>query len=241
MKVYYSLTVLTLLSIMIYSLEVSQTKRNIASNLIIVASALLTVSILFSNKIIAGNYSISYSSTAIKGPFYALFQAYGVIGLLTIVTILLNGYKTATTHLTQIRCAYILLAFSPLILSCFLVLAMMSVGIMINATIILPITISVFLFIIIKGESIHKLTDLRRFMPFSPERKTSQEIMELYSSYAQDEISYRDCMAEIEKQLVLHKYSKSDNNASATAKSMGMPRSSLYSIFNRLKIDIKDQ
>ena len=143
--------------------------------------------------------------------------------------------------MVQIRCSYVLLAFSPLIVSCLFVIGLMAMGIPINATIIMPITTTIFLFVIIKSESKHKLTDLRRYLPRSSERQTSKEIMELYSLYSQDEISYRECMNQIERLLVIHKYAKNGNNASATAKSMEMPRSSLYSIFNRLKIDIKDQ
>jgi len=241
MKAYYIMTVFSLTTIMAYSLHVSQLKRSLLNNLIIITSILLAILILFTDKVIAGNQSIVYSTTAIKGSLYPLFQIYSVLGLFAIIATLIRGYRKAESHLIQIRCAYILFAFSPLIICALMILILMSAGVMVNATSILPITISIFLFIVIKGESAHKLTDLRRYMPFSPERQTSQEIMEIYSSYTQDKISYRDCMIEIERLLVMSKYSKSGNNASATAKSMGMPRSSLYSLFNRLKIDIKDQ
>ena len=117
----------------------------------------------------------------------------------------------------------------------------MALNLNINATVFVPIMISVFLYITVKSEAQHKLTDLRRFMPFSPERKTSQDIMELFSSYARDETTYRESVNEIEKLLVMHKYNKNEKNASATAETMGMPRSSLYSIFNRLGIKTKEQ
>jgi len=241
LKIYYALTIFALLFIQFYSLHVSKIKRSFLINLFILFSLTIVCLILFSNKVIEGNFSINYSNSAAKGPLYILFQVYSLIGLSTVITTLIFGYRKANSHLIQIRCAYILLAFTPLILSCFSILILMAIGINLNATMILPLAISTFLYIIVKGESVHKLTDIRRFMPYSSERKTSQEVMEIYSRYAQDEISYRDCMSEIEKLLVIHKYSKNDKNASATAETMGMPRSSLYSIFNRLGIKTKEQ
>ena len=65
--------------------------------------------------------------------------------------------------------------------------------------------------------------------------------MDIFSRYAQDEVNYRDGMAEIEKLLVLHKHSKSEGNVSQTAASMDIPRSSLYSIFRRLEIEVKEK
>ena len=84
------------------------------------------------------------------------------------------------------------------------------------------------------------MTDVRRFIPFSDERQTSNHIMDIFSSYAQDKVNYRDAVSSIEKLLVEHKYDKNDRNATYAAEKMGMPRSSLYSLFNRLEIKKDD-
>jgi beta-lactamase superfamily II metal-dependent hydrolase len=134
-----------------------------------------------------------------------------------------------------------LLAVLPLLVVAISVVVLMSMGIKINAAGIVPVLTTLFLLITIRGEANHKLTDVRRHIPFSLERKTSAQIMDIFSRYAQDEVNYRDGMAEIEKLLVTHKHSKNKGNVSVTAASMDIPRSSLYSIFRRLDINVKEQ
>lgn len=62
----------------------------------------------------------------------------------------------------------------------------------------------------------------------------------IFSAYARDNVDYRDAISQIEKLLVIRKFNKNKGNASATAALVRMLSSSLYSIFNRLKIDTKD-
>ena len=241
LKIYYASTIGALFTILIYSKKISNIKIKHLDLALIAAAVILSSLTLFTDQIIAGNTSLGYVMTAVKGPLYFLFQIFSITLLIGSLLILASGYTNAKSNIAQIQCSYTLLALLPLVIVSITTIALMALGYKINAIITLPIASTAFLFITMRNESKHKLTDIRRFMPFSAERKASQEIMSLYSSYAQDEISYRDCMAKIERLMVMHKYNKSGNNASATAKSMGMPRSSLYSIFNRLKIDVKDQ
>ena len=241
LKVYYVVTVWSLIYIFLYSLETSNINIPYINPVSIIIGGLLTSLISYGDTIIAGANSLGYVMTAQQGPHYILFQITVFIYLLSTISCLLYGYRKSKSHITQIQCLYMMFSFSPLFLTITLIITLMALGFHINAIALIPISTTLFLIIVFKSESKHKLTDIRRFMPFSSERRTSQEIMEIYSNYTQDEISYRDCMIKIERLLVMNKYNKSGNNASATAKLMGMPRSSLYSIFNRLKIDVKDQ
>lgn len=241
LKIYYIVSVWTLVFILLYALEIS--KKNVKHSMLYIFAAgfIVTALIAYKDFIITDSQSLGYIMTAVRGPLYSVFQVFCLASLSITVFALMTGYRQSKDHTTQIQCAYMLFAFTPLFLSILLVLSLMAMGFEINAIAIFPIATTLFLIITFKSESQHRLTDARRFMPFSPERKTSQEIMELFSSYARDEMSYRESVNEIEKLLVLHKYSKNDKNASVTAQSMGMPRSSLYSIFNRLSIDLKEK
>jgi len=241
LKVYYIVTFWALIYIFMYALEISKVTIKHINVILYGLGAVITALISYNDTIIAGANSLGYIMTAQKGAYYFIFQITSLLLLSTLIGILFHTYKKTTNTVTQTQCIYMLIAFSPLLLTVLGVMLLMTLGFEINAAVVIPISSTLFLMILLKSEAEHKLTDLRRFMPFSPERQTSQEIMELYTSYTQNEISYRDCMAKIERILVMDKYNKSGNNASMTAKLMGMPRSSLYSIFNRLNIDIKDQ
>jgi len=241
LKVYYVATLWFLVITLIYAREVSKLNLPKFDNLLYAYTLIISSLLLFSDTMISDAASIGYVMTAVKGPLYFLFQLTSISLMVSIIGILFSGYRKSNNHLVEIQCIYMLVAFTPILLAGIGIIALMSLGFKINAIAVVPLATTLFLMITMKSEEQHRLTDMRRFMPNSPERKTSQEIMELFSSYARDEMSYRDSINEIERLLVIHKYSKNGKNASVTAESMGMPRSSLYSIFNRLSIDVKEK
>jgi hypothetical protein len=238
---YYVMSVWGLVFILFYSMDVGRVNiRFLGSTLVFVGFA-LTVLLLASDLIVAGARSFSYTMTAIRGPFYWVFQVFSILMYFVVSLVLLQGYRNAKSHSMEIQCLSTLIAFAPIVLLSVGIIIVMNLGFQFNATAILPIATSAFLVITLLSESKHRLTDIRRFLPWSPERKTSNEIMDIFSQYARDDVNYREAVSDIERLLVLHKYQKNDANASATAERMGMPRSSLYSIFNRLKIDNRDE
>lgn len=236
---YYVMSFCSLAAILLYSIDVSKIlmpHKNISVFIVGLTSFFCILS-LTTDLILAGSTSIGYIMTAVKGPYYWAFQVSALLTYAGIFCILIKGYIKAKQHITAIQCSYTLLAFAPKILVGVSLVILMALGVHLNAAAILPITTTLFLLITLKSEAKHKLTDIRRFVPFSIERKTSSEIMDIFSSYAKDETNYRDSMAEIEKLLVTHKHNKNGGNVSTTASSMEIPRSSLYSIFNRLDIE----
>ncbi|MBL4672141.1 MAG: hypothetical protein JKX81_07750 [Arenicella sp.] len=234
---YYVMSVWGLVFILLYGMEVARANIRFIGNALLALGVTLTALLLATDLIVAGAHSFSYTMTAIRGPFYWVFQVFSILMYFAVSLVLIQGYRNAKGHNMEIRCLSTLVAFAPIVLLSVGIIIVMNLGYQFNATAILPVATSAFLVITLLGESQHKLTDIRRFLPWSPERKTSNEIMDIFSQYARDDVNYREAVSDIERLLVLHKYQKNDANASATAELMGMPRSSLYSIFNRLKID----
>jgi hypothetical protein len=237
MRAYYSISLLGLCSVFAYVLSVvrSSAKRVLLS--VYLGALFLSALILFSDIIIAGIEPLGHTRTAIRGNMYFIFQGFALMMLGLIIASLVRGYLQPKDHLMQIQCSYSLLAILPLLITNLGLLLAMAIGYKVNAAIVMPIVLVAFILITLVGESKHRITDVRRFMPYSAERHTSNQIMEIFSSFSRDEISYRNGISEIERLLVLHKYQKNGGNASATAQLMKMPRSSLYSIFHRLGID----
>jgi hypothetical protein len=239
LRAYYVSSIWGLVFVLLYGMEVAHYKQPTLRLVALAGATLLSVMVLASGYVVAGSHAIGYVFTATKGPLYFLFQVYSMAAMMTVFAVLVFGYRSAKSHMTEIQCLSTVASFLPLILLSVLIMMLMNLGFEINATAILPIATSAFLCILLLTESHHRLTDIRRFLPGSPERRTSHEIMDIFSRYARDDMEYRAAVSEIEKMLVMHKYQKNDRNASATAQRMGMPRSSLYSIFNRLKIEDK--
>ncbi len=244
---YYLMTVGSVALITLYAKEVSQLhdnqgRRSSAVNILITIVAVAIASLfMFSDLLITGAHSIGYSPAADHGVFYWVFQVYALISFIVIAAYLIAGYMASSEHKVQIQCGYTMLALAPILITGLVLLVLMRLGYDVNAALVMPLASALFLVITMKGERLHGLFDIRRHIPLSLERKTSAEIMEIFSQYSQDRVNYRDALNEIEKLLVTHKHQKHGGNVSSTAASMELPRSSLYSIFRRLEIDLKDE
>lgn len=243
LNVYYAITAFVVFIIYLYSKEISRFKGRFidsaAQYVALAVTSILSLLILFSDFVIAGDKSIGYIITAVKGDYYFVFQLFILTMIVAIISELVNGYRKADTHITQIQCVISIIALGPLFLVGIITMACLYFGVELSGAVLFPVATTLFLLIMLMSESKHKLTDVRRFVPFSPENSTANEIITIFDRYAYDDIEYREAVGDIEKLLVTYKYQKNGGNASTTAKLMGMPRSSLYSIFNRLKIEPK--
>lgn len=236
LRTYHVISLFALLAIVLSVEQISKQESRLPTKIIQLVVGCISVLFLTTDLFVTGAAPLSYVMTSLRGEFYWVFQVASVAIVLYLVSLLYFGYKKSDDHHIQIRCLYTGLALLPQIIAVLTVIILMNLGLKINAVVILPIATTLFILIMAISESKHQITDIRRFVPFSEERRTSNQIMEIFSRYAQDKVNYRDSVSEIEKLLVEHKYEKNDFNATYAAKKMGMPRSSLYSLFNRLGI-----
>lgn len=243
---YYVMTVFSLAAIVLYAKAVSRVhKKPDSCRLITIAvialSTLLAGVIMFTDWMIVGSESIGYIMTAIPGAYYWVFKVVSLIGIAIVCFYLVSGYLRARTHISEIQCGFTLLALTPIVITGIVVMVLMTTGYAANAAVVMPLASALFLVITLKGERAHGLFDVRAFIPMSLESKTSAQIMSIFSQYSQDNLNYRDALSEIERLLVTHKHQKHGGNVSSTAASMELPRSSLYSIFRRLEIDLNEE
>jgi len=109
---------------------------------------------------------------------------------------------------------------------------------------ILPIATTIFLVIVLKTESKHELSDIRRLLPLSLERQTANSFLNLLDLYVKNgnkENVYKDLQRGIETEIVSYSLKKCNNNIADTAKMMGIRnRSTLYAMIKRLDIDLEN-
>lgn len=243
-RLYYVCTVYVLLFMLLHGLTVSKLKNIATVATLTTIATLLAGSILFSDVIVAGQYSIGYSVTAIKGPHYWVFISYLLIILSSNLAVLLYGHQVAKSQLDSVRCIHSLVALTPIMIVLVAAIALKIANAHINAAGIAPIATTIFLAIILKTESKHKLSDIRRYLPLSPEREITANIMDLVDNYVNDHgkrVSYKDLQDGLEKEIICYSLKKCDNNVIQTAKMMSLSnRSTLYSMMSRLNIDMKE-
>jgi len=238
---YYVATIYVSMYVLLHGLAISRFENTVLTSVLVLIATALSLLVIFTDTIVAGHYSIGYSVSAIEGPFYWVFSLYILITLIASTSALLYRYRSAVSQLESVRCLYSLFALSPLILVSLVVLALKAAEVNINGAVLIPIATAVFLAIVLKGESQHKLSDIRRFLPFSPERAISNNLMELIDGYTHggnQTDAYKNLHASIEREIIFYTLNKCDNNITRTTQMMGLKnRSTLYSMMNRLEID----
>jgi len=242
-RLYYVATVYVALYILLHGLTVSRMENRFVSTALILSTTVLAGLILFTDLVVSGQYSIGYTLTANTGPFYWVLASDLVIVLSCSFITLFLGYRRAKSHLDSVRCVHSLFALTPVILVLLLAIILKIAGVSFNATGLVPIATTIFLIIVLRTESKHKLSDLRRLMPLSAERQISNNIMDLIDVYLKnedEEFTYKDLQDGLEKEIIHYSLNKCKNNVSQTSYMMGLKnRSTLYSMMNRLGINVK--
>ncbi len=218
----------------IYTSEVISLPRGFSYVTCTIAT-ILTIMLLFTDTILSGYYSIGYSITAVKAKFYGAYQFY-IIGLITtsMVLLLKQVFKKEQSSEIQIKSLYLFIGFAAPFATIFIVTVLMQLGYKINMLMVLPIATAIFVIFVVKSESNHRLTDIRRLLPGSLERNVSNDLMNIMDNYTLHKISYKDAVKELETTLVNYSTDKSLNNISKTAEFMQSPRATVYAIRRRL-------
>lgn len=243
-RLYYGATIFVILAMFLHATSVSKTNSNLVTIIFSLSAFLISFCLLFTDLIVSGYYSIGYSVSAEKGPLFQLFSFYVFVALFGGAYVTFKGYRTAASQIESVRCFLSLMALAPMTLVCVMSMLFKILDLPVNATGLIPIATTLFLIIVLKTESKHRLSDLRRVMPLSLERQTTARMMDLLDEYIQNQNQkdvYKDLQAGIEKEIINYSLEKCDNNVTATSKMMGLKnRSTLYSMMNRLGIDISN-
>lgn len=234
LKAYYCATFFALTWMVNYSILVSEIKKlKMLINPLIVVCVAVSGITFGTDYIVQGVINIGYTGTAEKGQYYIVFPVFVVSALLLTLSTLLTAIKLAVTDDSRINSFIVLLALSPLIICSFILVPIMVLGLKLNASGIVPICTTAFLFIVMKSESIHLMTDIRRWLPFSDERKLAQEFVRLSSELSAERMDYKTFSVEIERLSLEYKYNKSNKNITRMSKMMGLHRTTVYSMMRR--------
>jgi len=241
---YYVITIYLISYLLLHSLSVTGYENKAVTSLLLLIATFLSSLVIFSDTIVMGYTSIGYSITATEGKYYSFLSAFILINLFTTVTVLIHRYRNAPTSLDAKPCLYSLYALAPIILAFSLTVIFKMAQIEFNAAGVVPIATTVFLVIVLKTEGQHKLSDIRKFLPLSLEKQTANNFMstlDYYIAHQNEKDIFKTIHADIEKQIICYSLEKCSYNVSKTTKMMGLKnRSTLYSMMNRLNIDIKN-
>lgn len=233
-KSYYASTFCALTFMVIYAIKISQIPilEKLMKPILAIGLGLAIISIT-TDLIAQGMLEIGYTRTAERGASYIVFPVFVLFTLVFTIATLVTAIRKAISVDAMVQSYIVLLALAPLLLCSFILLPIITMGLNMNATGIVPICTTAFLYIIVKTEAIHKMSDIRHLLPFSPERKFAQELLKIASLYSKEEIDHKQFRNDIEREALKYKYMNSGENISEMSRIMGMNRSSVYSILSR--------
>lgn len=237
---YYS-SLITVIAYSIYFVLHNNVSKSIklAFKFYSIFSLLIVGLILATPLVLVGYQPSSFAVTAIKGPLYFSFQVFCILGLGLMMTITVNTYRNTKVEELKIKSFYQILGLTPLFFAAMAVAISSWLGFPSSALVIMPIATTLFLLITFFGTSSFRFAfDHRLIIPGTPEQKFAQKFGYLYSQYARGELEHSSMIRELEKGLVLYQYHAHNQNASRTARFIGIPRSTFYSKLDKLGVDL---
>jgi len=229
LRSYYVTTIFLILYVVLYAIEICNFKLwKPVLQLMYAGTAAFCLVIVSTNLIVAGADPIGYAVTAVQGPYYLIFKIFVAAAFSATFAILYAGYKSAKDSLLANRVLCVFIALCPIFILGFVSVVTLSFGAKINAAGILPLCTTFFVWAMIANESRHRLTDLRRFLPLSPERHTTTAIIATVDEYLVDGIGLNEAEARLKKIMVEYKIGKNDHNVTRAADQMGVNRTTLH-------------
>lgn len=242
LRAYYANNMWMLALMTVYALTISKAGNQLMMSKIAMAAAgITTLLFCMTDLMITGSQSITYALTAMRGSYYFVFQGTIVIWSTVIVGTLFFGSRQLSAEAEKAQCIRVLVAMAPVLGVAVLVVALMVVGVPLNAAGLLPIATTVFLVITFNSEQSSMWRDIRLSVPNTEENNTAKEILAEFSDYSLGHLNHKQATANIERLLVKYKQAKVGNsNTTQLAKAMGVPRPSIYHIRKRLGIHEKE-
>ena len=122
-----------------------------------------------------------------------------------------------------------------------MVVALMLIGLPMNAAGLMPLATTVFLLITFKSEQTSMWRDIRLSIPNTDENLAAKKILAEFADYSLGHLNHKQATENIERLLMNYKEKKvSAGNTSQLAKAMGIPRTSVYHVRKRLGLDQTD-
>lgn len=209
-------------------------RHNILNYALLSIATIISGLVYFTDAIIEGFVSIGYTVTRIQGDFYTIIPIVALCGFTLIVVTILRTYLTTVEMRVQLKCFYAGFSLLPLIIMTCFVLVMMQLGFGFTGAVLMPLVTTLFLLLIILTQKHTDIINIQHRLPFSYQRKKERELLHVYRSHIKGEIGLNETKDEFDKILIRGALEDNNNNVTWAAKKLGIQRSTLYSILNRL-------
>lgn len=182
------------------------------------------ISLLIPGAALAGAKSIGYSVTRIAGPYYFVVQLSILLPLMSFLGCTAFFSFKATDHSARRKSQILLLSCIPIFVAVILIMIIMQMGLMVNASVILSFMITLTLLILVYTE--HKERQYK-FMSLIPNTKESYFVKKLSKIITDPTIGLDQGRELIENEMIREALVISGGNKIQAASVLGVSRQTL--------------
>ena len=208
------------------SLALANTALNTKLWLYPLAAAFLLVEIvlLTPGLAIAGIQSIGYSATRIPGPLYIVVQIGLLVPLISMVGVLSFTLITSKEREAKTLARTYLFAFSPLAAATVLVVLLMAIGLKVNASGFISLTVCLTIWALLFAS-----TEKNQyvFLSFIPRTRENKSVYAIATNLACPENGLKQALLELESRIIEETLAKTSGNITHASEILGIGRSTL--------------
>ena len=230
LKVYYLCTVICLVTSYNYVADSSIQLQKWLGRVLYMAAVVISFFIATTDLVIGAHVVDSFPIKTIKGDYFLIYLLYAVVCIVGSLTILCVNYRSTKNSHEKMSYAYTIIAFMPLALMIVAVLFLINVGINANASGLIPVGTSIFLWVSYKGKvSSNIILDPRGIInPLGSAAKSQRNVMKAQSQLMLGNATYAETIAIIETAIVDSLIAEHDGNISKASRESGVDRAMIY-------------
>jgi len=220
LKIYYLCTVMCLAASYNYVSDNSVQLQKWLGRFFYIAAMVISFFIAMTDFVIGAHVVDSFPIKSVKGDYFLTYLLYAVVCIISSLSILCINYKVTKNSHEKMSYAYTVIAFMPLALIILAVLLLISVGIDANASGLIPVGTSIFLWVSYRGKiSSNIILDPRGIInPLGRTAKSQRDVMKAQSQLMLGNATYAETIAIIETAIVDSLIAEHDGNISKASR-----------------------
>lgn len=231
---FYYITVIFVITMMLAYAD-HLTFKKIPQGILLFLATCLSLSVVFTDYIIAGVTNLGYTNTRIAGDYYWTFQVFVFLSTISSVVLLFMGSCSLPDRRQRRICSIILYSFIPIVLTIFTVVIMMALGYKINAAIYLTSSITIFLVIVIYAEINYRFMNFLSTAPMLGSRLSSSFFRAFSGLFKEKSLDIRSFIKELEGIFIVCAFEMCNGNRQEAADLLGIPQSTFNEKLRKLK------
>ncbi len=240
-RLFYVASILSMAYFLSYALEISRTKRSryiyqIEQGVWAVTLCSVILSI-FTDEIITGYRSLSFTVTAVQGDSYWVRQIQGILACLTACVVLAGEWAGLRQGAQKSRYLFLLAGYFSFAGSALMAAILMRYGGGTYFAVMFPFATTFFLCSIVYGNIKYRwLSDDQKRVLKKTDMSDEGQLSDIYSGFIEGRYSFTEASEKFDFLLLRHSYDKNDGNMMKAANEIGLARSTLYKKLQKYKL-----